>query len=289
MKQKLQTAFNPRQYMLSRDFELFYYNDKNFSKVAPHSHNYYEFYFFLEGDVNLVVEDKSYPIHPGDFFLIPPGTIHHMVSLNPAVPYRRFIFWISTEYCNALTQTSTDYAYLMQLSITTKTYIFHCENIEFNTIQSMIYQLLEEMRVNRFGRDALLPLQINTLLLYMNRLIFEQQKNYHDKEDNSLYMGLMRYISENLETDLTLDDLAKVFFVSKYHIAHTFKDNMGISIHQFITKKRLQACRNAILDDVSITQLFTQYGFKDYSTFYRAFKKEYGLSPKEYREAHQLD
>ena len=49
MKKNLQTAFITRQHMLSRDFELYYYNDHNLSKVDLHSHNYYEFYFFMEG------------------------------------------------------------------------------------------------------------------------------------------------------------------------------------------------------------------------------------------------
>ena len=47
MKKNLQTAFITRQHMLSRDFELYYYNDHNLSKVDLHSHNYYEFYFLL--------------------------------------------------------------------------------------------------------------------------------------------------------------------------------------------------------------------------------------------------
>ena len=85
-----------------------------------------------------------------------------------------------------------------------------------------------------------------------------------------------------------MDTLAKKFFVSKYHIAHVFKENIGLSIHQYITKKRLDLCQEAISGGMSIKDAYHQYGFGDYSSFFRAFKKEYGISPKDYRDM-QID
>ena len=62
------------------------------------------------------------------------------------------------------------------------------------------------------------------------------------------------------------------------------KDNLGLSIHQYITKKRLALCQEAIRTKMNINEIYQTYGFGDYSSFYRAFKKEYGISPKEYRD-----
>ena len=81
---------------------------------------------------------------------------------------------------------------------------------------------------------------------------------------------------------MSLEQLSKAFFVSKYHIAHVFKDNIGLSIHQYITKKRLNLCKEAISGHMSITQAYQMFGFGDHSSFYRAFKKEYGISPKDF-------
>ena len=49
-------------------------------------------------------------------------------------------------------------------------------------------------------------------------------------------------------------------------------------------KKRLLKCRDAILSHTSISEAYLLYGFKDYSSFFRAFKKEYGMSPREYKD-----
>ena len=95
MKKNLQTAFIIRQHMLSRDFELYYYNDHNLSKVDLHSHNYYEFYFFMEGDVSIQIGTEVYPIHFGDIMLVPPHISHRPIIHSTTTPYRRFVFWIS--------------------------------------------------------------------------------------------------------------------------------------------------------------------------------------------------
>lgn len=99
-----------------------------------------------------------------------------------------------------------------------------------------------------------------------------------------MYQKLLVYIDNHLEQDISLEHLAKKFYVSKYYIAHLFKGNTGISIHQYIMKKRLAACQNAILSNISISKAYLMFGFKDYSNFYRAFKKEFGISPKEYKD-----
>ena len=98
-----------------------------------------------------------------------------------------------------------------------------------------------------------------------------------------MYHGIVNYIDSHIHEKMTLEDIATALFVSKYHIAHVFKAQMGLSIHQYILKKRLDLCRGAIASGTDITVACSQCGFEDYSSFYRAFKKEYGISPKEFQ------
>lgn len=288
MRKRLQTAFQPRQYMLSKDFEIYYYEDRTLSGVDLHSHDYYEFYFFLEGDVQIQIGEELFPVRFGDIMLIPPYLPHRTVIRSQNTPYRRFVFWISQDYCNHLLQSSPDYAYVMQYVATEKRYIFHTDQIEFNAIQSKILRLLEEMRTQRFGREAQISICVNDLVLSVNRLAHEKNTPKRKNSEYLLYQQLEAYIEEHLEEDLSLENLSEIFYASKYHIAHVFKDNIGLSIHQYITKKRLNLCREAISGKMSITEAYQKFGFGDYSSFYRAFKKEYGISPKDFRDM-QID
>jgi AraC-like DNA-binding protein len=165
-----------------------------------------------------------------------------------------------------------------------KKYVFHTDQLAFHSIQSKLMRLLEEMRSNKFGRDAQISVCINDLVLNINRLAYEQNTPKQKYHDYHLYDQLTAYIEEHMDEDLSLDTLAKHFFVSKYHIAHIFKDNIGISIHQYITKKRLSLCKDAISGKMNITDAYQKFGFGDYSSFYRAFKKEFGISPKDFRD-----
>ena len=284
MKEYLRTTFSPRQYMLSKDFEIYYYDDTHISKMNDHTHNYYEFYFFMGGEVSIEIGGKASALKPGDMILIPPGVKHHINLLNTELPYQRIVFWISQDYCNQLMQLSSDYGYLMQHVSITKKYIYHYDVIEFNAIKSKVFQILEEIHFDRFGKSAKISLCINDLLLHVNRTIYEQEHPATPKEELSLYENLISFIEGHLEEDLSLDRLANEFFVNKYHIAHVFKENLGMSVHQYITKKRLAQCKDAILNNADIMEASLQCGFSDYSSFYRAFKKEYGSSPKEFKE-----
>lgn len=289
MNKNLQTPFSTRQYMVSRDFEIYYYNDRHPRDVKSHAHRYYEFYFFLQGDMVLHIAEKEYVIQPGDVIVLPPDVHHYVTVINPETPYRRFVFWITREYCQQMMELSLDYGYLMQHVAVTGKYIYHYDVIGFQALQSKVFRLIEELKSDRFGKAAKVNLCVNDLVLHLNRTIYEMEHPMTTKENRRLYENLIQYIEDHLDEDLSLEHLANEFYVSKYHIAHVFKDNIGLSIHQYITKKRLSICRDALLGQMEISEAYSRCGFKDYSSFFRAFKKEYGISPKEYRELHRLD
>lgn len=220
--------------------------------------------------------------------LIPPGIPHHTINHDSEIPYRRFVFWISKDYYRQLDTLSSDYTYIAVQALERQQYIYHNDVISFNALQAKLFRLIEEIHADRFGRTTKIALCIEDLMLHINRIAYELDHPQKPKEKQSLYENLMQYIEDHLDEELSLEHLSEVFYVSKFHIAHIFKASLGLSVHQYITKKRLAMCRDALLSDTNISKTFLLYGFKDYSSFFRAFKKEYGLSPKEYKEIHRI-
>lgn len=288
MKKELSTGFNTRQYMQDGDFEIFYYNDGTPAHVSSHRHDYYEFYFFLEGNVEYEIAQKSHALLYGDYLLIPPGISHRPLIKDSLVPYRRFVLWISRPCYERLCGICPDFSYSFDHVQETKQYHFRSDFIEFQEIQGLLMELIEEYRGDHAFRRLSLSLKLCSFLLHMNRLIYDRLHQVAPTYSNVLYLNICDYINNHLEENLSLDFLASFFYASKYHISHIFKEHMGISLHQYVLKKRLQACKNGILSGIPFNEIFHQYGFSNYSSFYRAFKKEFGLSPTEFREQHAL-
>ena len=123
-------------------------------------------------------------------------------------------------------------------------HIFHNDPVSFNAILSKALQLLEEVHGSHFAREAVIEIRVEDLLLLLCRTVYDKVNPSSRKAASRLHEQVMAYIDENLEEDISLDSLAERFFVSKYHISHTFKEHLGISVHQYLLRKRLAACRD---------------------------------------------
>ena len=282
MKKKLRSEFNSRQYMLSKDFELYYYSDLHFSSVGSHSHPYTEVYLFCEGRVDMEIEGRRHPLRPGDVLVLPPGAMHTAVVRSGDVPYRRFVFWLSEDFYAALRAESADYLYLFDRVRAKKEYVYPMDTLEFNSLRGKLFAILEELHTDRFGRDARIGLGLRDLLLELNRSVWQREHARTKKESLSSFQAVTDYIAGHLDADLSLDALSRALFLSKFYISHLIQENTGLSLHRYITKKRLAACVDAMRGGEKIADCCARFGFLNYSSFYRAFFKEYKCAPSVY-------
>ena len=101
----------------------------------------------------------------------------------------------------------------------------------------------------------------------------------------NLTQKLVLYIGENFQNDITLDSLAKAFNVSKFYISHTFSDSIKMSLPNYLALVRSEYAAELLrTTNYSITTISNDAGFNSQSTFNRAFKRIYNMTPAQYRE-----
>ena len=110
-------------------------------------------------------------------------------------------------------------------------------------------------------------------------------KRRHSEPVPHLTEKIVDYIAQNFREDITLDSLAKEFFVSKFYISHTFSDKLKISLPKYLALVRAkQAAQQLRSSSESITSIALNSGFSSQSTFNRAFLEIYGMTPREYKK-----
>ena len=97
--------------------------------------------------------------------------------------------------------------------------------------------------------------------------------------DGDISVRVIKYLNENINRNISLEFLANRFFVSKYYLCRVFKKHNGISIHGYITQKRVMQAKLLIEAGETASAAAYKVGFRDYSAFYRAFVKIVGLPP----------
>ena len=100
-------------------------------------------------------------------------------------------------------------------------------------------------------------------------------------EEDTVDQRIPRYINNNLATPLALEHLFVRFFISRAQLCRRFRKATGTSVAKYITAKRLIRAQQLIRSGSKPTEVFSVCGFQDYSTFYRAYSKYFGYSPKD--------
>lgn len=96
----------------------------------------------------------------------------------------------------------------------------------------------------------------------------------------------LRYIDENLQSDLNLQHIADIACYSPFHLHRLFKAVTNETLNNYITRKRIEHSALLLIhhDEYQISEIATKFGFKNDSTYTRTFHKIYGQSPSAFRK-----
>lgn len=282
MAQKTQ-SFDPRQHMRTNTYEIFRYKDAQPKEVALHHHDFYEIYFFLSGNVQYNIESRSYLLTPGDVLLISPMELHQPVFGSEQNVYERIVIWINKQFLDSLVLVETGLAGCFDTTVPGHTNRLSLEGAARQLITFQLEQMIQAAEVQDEYSEIYAMAYLVQALVQINRYARQQRSGEELKQgSDSVVYSVLSYINEHYNEDLSLDFLANRFFISKYHLSREFGRLVGTSVHRYIIQKRLVMAKQMMNDGMASTEVYQHCGFGDYSNFYRAFKSEYRISPKEF-------
>lgn len=270
---------------LNEGFRLFHLKDSRAQKLDYHYHEFDKLILMLGGRVTYVVEGVTYFLEPWDILLVQHNLIHKPI-IDPAEPYERVVLWLGRDW---VTSRSDPGERLDTCFDTTRERGFHLlrtdAELRLQYMQS-IQRLEEAICSEGFGAKRLADTLCQQLMIAVNRDILSSRTAQEERDSYRLdpkVEEVLKYIAAHLEEELSVDSLAKRFFMSRYYLMHRFKDVTGYTVHQYISQKRLLRAGELIRTGMPVMKAAEKVGFTEYSTFLRAFQKTFRMSPREFR------
>lgn len=267
---------------LLQDFKLFHLKDQNIREFEFHYHDFNKIIIFLSGNVTYIIEGKAYFLKPWDILLVNNHDVHKPIIDSSSV-YERIIIWLKPSYLSKNTdkKSKNDITYCFQKANERSFNLIRLNSSLEQRMKQMIIELEEAIQSEEFGSDLLANSLFTQFMIYLNRIFLgntykETQKSIHYDERIE---EILKYINQNLSSDLTIDSLASRFYLNKYYFMHKFKKETGYTIHQYILQKRLLNANLLIQSGTPIVKSSQLSGFTDYSTFLRAYKKMFQKAP----------
>lgn len=272
--------FDPRQEMGREDFELQYKRDTYLQDVELHHHDFHELFFLISGDVTYTIESRQYHMMPGDLLLISPQELHQICIRPEMSAYERFVLWVDPQL---LYRISTPLSDLTAHLGPKQGNLFRFKPEDCSHVRQLFEQLWQESENDGYGSDLLRQSLLIQLLVTINRLAANPDGHFEEVIHASKTVSkVVDHINSHYSEPLSLDMLAELVYVSKYHLSHEFNRQVGTSVYRYIQKKRLLIARQLLAQGAKPNEVYSKCGFSDYAGFYRAFRAEYSISPREF-------
>lgn len=266
---------------LNSEFKIFYLTESTSAKIDYHYHDFHKLLIFLNGSAGYSVEGREYELRPGDIVLIRAGEIHRPI-IRENVPYQRIIIYISDAFFAAYQKQNCDLFYCFEESRRKQSNLIRLPETPARQLNSIAGDLEASFQQSDSSAPLYQKIKFIEYLICLNRSILHEKDSYLAEDSvNPVVLDIMNYINDHISEDLSIDMIAKNVFLNRSYVMHLFRSETGYTIGKYITEKRLFLANHYISQGFSMTDACYKSGFRNYTTFYQAYKKKYHVSPKE--------
>lgn len=235
-----------------------------------HTHSYAELFYVIGGQGHIQIDQELHPVSARQLVIINPNVMHTERSLN-ASPLEYVVLGIE--------------GLELALDVNGENRFKVLEHHDVDNIYTCIRNILQESHSGLPGSDTICQAYMEILVTRLMRSTdFALNKNPLPAS-NSQCAEVRRYIDAHFKEPLTLERLAEVARVSKFYLAHSFKEEFGVSPITYQLNLRIEeSCYLLQRTDMSLAQIARILGFSSSSYFSQIFRKYKGVTPSDYRK-----
>ena len=220
-----QQNYEQRGY-LHEDFRLFHLDEAMNAPVDWHYHTFHKIIAFLSGSASYGIEGKSYVLEAGDLILVPSGCIHRP-EIAPGAPYERIILYISPEFLRTAGTPDCDLEACFTKAQAEFMFVLR-PGAERRALLGALLALEREQPSQAFGRTLLERALVLQFLIGVRRGMEENRlEAIRSTACDEKVVAILQYLSAHLTEELSIDELAGRFYISKYHMMRRFKEETG--------------------------------------------------------------
>lgn len=243
-----------------------------------HNHAMYELEYYLNGDVTYVVDGVRYQMAPGSLLLIAP-TVPHKLFINSDTSFQRHILYVSTSGNPSPLAALAKESMSVMGSQRAGSVFYSPEAVA--GIPPLMEQIDRCASSDDKKLQELTPFFSQSVLAMLEILAHTQKPALFSVEEARTMDTVKEYLSRNLTQDISLQEIADHFKLSKDYFNRLFHKNTGMSIMQYIKYNRILYARQLLSDGIVASEAAERSGFHDYSSFYRAYRAITGRTPSD--------
>ena len=263
-----------------RIYHFHHRTSHNFSDESfkYHYHPFFEIYVFLDGEAEFIIEETVYKLNRNDIMIVAPYKFHAPLPTH-GIRFERIVInpfpsFFSEMHCENYQEI------LFKASLNPRIPAADAE--KFNLL-SVIYAIDKYFNDDYTNKNAITSAKITEFIynLYFKTKSSQiNEKMTETKVKNTIVTDIIKYINENFIDISDVSSVTNVFHYSKNYLNNVFQKNMGVSIAKYVNIKRFENVEKLYRNGHSLEKASVESGFNNYRHFAYAYKKEYGISPR---------
>lgn len=232
-------------------------------EYTDHFHPLYEMFYFIDGDIEYIVENRRYELRPHDLLLIRPGE-HHYFRIRSEKQYERMVVFFSDQMIpDAIAPILKEKGSLYSVG---------------DTVVAEVFRRMDS-HAGKYSGDALALLMESSLTELLVKFACLDREAVQPQQTHSGIDAVAEYISQNIEKPLNIDDICRQFGMSRSYLFKAFTESYHEPPKQYIIRKKIMIAQQLIASGERPISVSERCGFSDYSTFYRAYMRVIGAPP----------